>query len=126
MVVFSQGFEHKCATGKSRQGNGGERPNSYQRRANKHYMLSPAAGFGGDCVTVPCSYCAMPLLFEAIEADRIIPGTSGGTYRRDNLIPACRVCNARRGDSTLWSFAPSLARKLHRKGFTVSVSSSVT
>lgn len=121
MVAFSKGFERKLATGKARQGNGGNRPNSFQRRANKRHMLSPSAGFGGNGVTVPCVYCQMALPFSLIEADRIIPGAQGGDYRRSNLVPACRVCNSRRGDKSLWSFAPKLARRLVARGIPVSV-----
>jgi hypothetical protein len=123
MVAFSKSFERRLATGKARAGNGGTRPNSHQRRSNKRHMLSPSAGFGGNGVTVPCSYCQKDLSFEAIEADRIIPGAQGGDYKRSNLIPACRVCNSRRGDTSLWSFAPKLARRLVARGITVSVKS---
>lgn len=120
MVVLSASFTRKLATGKARASNGGERPNSFQRRANKHWFLNPSTGFGGNETTVPCSYCGSALLFEAIEADRIIPGSLGGTYRRENIIPACRQCNARRGDRSVWSYSPNCARRLIRMGRLVS------
>jgi 5-methylcytosine-specific restriction endonuclease McrA len=99
----------------SRQG-GDARGSSAQRRARKGYLLT----LWGDGESCPCSYCQMPLTFATVEADRIIAGNHGGSYRRENVIPACRACNAARGDRTLWSFAPNLARRLVRKGYTVS------
>jgi hypothetical protein len=60
------------------------------------------------------------LVSATLEADRIIAGAAGGSYRRENIIPACRSCNASRGDQSLWSFAPKVARRLKRMGFVVS------
>jgi hypothetical protein len=111
MVVLSNTF----AKG-GRPSNGGDRGSAAARRARKGYLLT----LWGDGETCPCLYCGRPLVFSTIEADRIIPGTLGGSYRRENVIPACRVCNSRRGDRSLWSFAPKLARRLVAKGFVVS------
>jgi hypothetical protein len=112
MVVLSNSFQRKVATGKSRPG--GERGNSAQRRARKGYLLT-LWGNGENCL---CIYgCGTILTFATVEADRII---AGGSYRRENVIPACRVCNVARSDKTLWSFAPNVARKLLRRGFIVS------
>lgn len=73
------------------------RGNNLSRRSRKLWML---AAFG-DGTTAPCYHCEVELTFETVEADRIIPG---GTYRRDNIIPACRQCNARRGNTPLQEF----------------------
>jgi hypothetical protein len=60
------------------------------------------------------------LVSATLEADRIIPGSLGGSYQRMNIIPACRGCNAARGDRTMWSFSPRVARRLVRLGYVVS------
>lgn len=76
---------------------GGEkRGNSKDRRARKIWMLSPVSGFGGNGTTVPCVFCGHGLGYAEVEADRIIPG---GSYRRDNVQPACRPCNLAKLDS---------------------------
>lgn len=86
--------------------NGGDkRGSSANRRARKVWFLSAVSGFGGNGETVPCVHCSKPLGFADIEADRIIPG---GSYRRDNVQPACRPCNIERSDDASWA-APSLA-----------------
>lgn len=35
-----------------------------------------------------------------LTVDRIIPGADGGTYRRDNIRPACSDCNEKTGGRT--------------------------
>jgi len=100
---------------KERSHNGGARPNAYQRRSNKRYLLSPEAGFGGNGSVVPCAHCGKELDFAAVEADRAKPGSKGGGYQQWNLVPSCSPCNKRRGDKSLWSFNPSLARRMARR-----------
>jgi hypothetical protein len=43
-----------------------------------------------------CTYCGQP----ATEADHIIPVLHGGSHDLDNLTPACKTCNSRRGNRT--------------------------
>lgn len=75
---------------------GGEkRGNSQDRRRRKMWMLA-AFGDGEKC---PCVHCGMMLSYETVEADRIIPG---GSYRRENVQPACRACNLSRSDDITW------------------------
>jgi hypothetical protein len=75
---------------------GDKRGNAASRRARKNWMLSEVAGFGGNGETVACALqCGTVLDFTTVEADRIIPG---GSYRRDNVQPACRPCNVARSD----------------------------
>jgi hypothetical protein len=84
---------------------GGEkRGNSKDRRARKLWMLSEAAGFGGDGTKVPCVHCGTMLTYETVEADRIV---AGGSYRRDNVQPADRACNLDRSNKSEWSYANS-------------------
>lgn len=75
---------------------GGEkRGSSYARRARKLWMLA----HWGDGEVCPCVYCGMSVNFDTVEADRIIPG---GTYRRDNVQPACKPCNLSKSDNSDW------------------------
>lgn len=84
-------------------------------------MLKPGSGvfvdgtwveFGGDGEKVPCIHCHRMLTFETVEADRIVPGSKGGTYRRTNVQPSCRQCNASRNDNEEWTYATHRAPKL--------------
>lgn len=104
--------------GKSaRAGNGPDRGSAAARRSRKGYLLT----LWGDGETCPCLFCGFPLTFATVEADRVIPGALGGSYRRENVIPCCSLCNKRRSDKTIWQFSPRVARMLLRKGFVVSI-----
>ena|SRR3982750_1113912 len=113
MVVLSRNFQRGGRPG------GDLRGNAAARRARKGYLLI-LWGNGEFC---PCSYCGHCLTSATLEVDRIIPGSLGGSYRRENIIPACRSCNVARLDKSLWSFAPNVARRLVRKGYVVSAKS---
>jgi hypothetical protein len=56
----------------------------------------------GDGIKCDCVHCGCELSFQTVEADRIVPGAHGGTYRRDNIQPSCRKCNASRGHDVNW------------------------
>lgn len=78
------------------QRHGGEkRGNSYARRARKMWMLAT----WGDGEKCPCVFCGRIVDFETVEADRIIPG---GSYRRENVQPACKPCNLSKSDNAEW------------------------
>jgi 5-methylcytosine-specific restriction endonuclease McrA len=114
MVVLSKTFA------KGGRAGGDLRGNAAARRARKGYLLVQF----GNGITCSCIYqCGRVLDFSTVEADRIIPGSLGGSYRRENIIPACRSCNVARLDKSLWSFAPNVARKLKRRGYVVSAQS---
>jgi len=79
---------------------GDKRGNSRDRKARKMWLLSPAAGFGGNGDMAPCamkidSQCQEIVDFVSMEVDRIIPGCLGGRYVRGNIRPACQPCNNR-------------------------------
>jgi 5-methylcytosine-specific restriction endonuclease McrA len=76
--------------------------NNRDRAARKHWMLRNPA-FGGNGATVPCSYCPRVLDYASVTADRIIPGSQGGTYKRSNIRPACLPCNSSRKDNPHWT-----------------------
>lgn len=44
-----------------------------------------------------CYRCGTLLSVETVTVDRIIPGVLGGTYRRNNIRPACGLCNSTTG-----------------------------
>jgi 5-methylcytosine-specific restriction endonuclease McrA len=78
---------------KSKPRSGGDkRGSSADRRARRFALLARH----GDGRTCPCSWCGRTLTENSIEADRI---DEGGSYRRSNVIPACRQCNAKRSDT---------------------------
>lgn len=41
-----------------------------------------------------CYRCSTLLTVDTVTVDRIIPGCKGGTYRRNNIRPACGRCNS--------------------------------
>jgi hypothetical protein len=47
-----------------------------------------------------CYRCGCLLTADTLTVDRIIPGCQGGTYRRDNIRPACGTCNSSTGGRT--------------------------
>ena len=52
------------------------------------------AEFGGRC-----AYCNVEST--GLTQDHVVPLARGGSHTRDNMVPACRSCNARKSDSLL-------------------------
>jgi hypothetical protein len=105
---------------------GDRRGSSADRRARRAWLVSQVAGrmrygewrpFGGDGQTVPCYWeCGRVLDELTVEADRVI---AGGSYRRDNIVPACRPCNLARSDDELLTpaeIAGRVAATMQRTG----------
>lgn len=44
-----------------------------------------------------CYRCGCLLTIDTVTVDRIVPGCYGGTYRRNNIRPACGPCNSSTG-----------------------------
>jgi 5-methylcytosine-specific restriction endonuclease McrA len=84
----------------SRRSNGPDRGNSYARRARKHYLLDEF----GNGETCECTFCGTELNFDSVTSDRVVTGSNGGSYQRDNLVPACKFCNLSRGDTPFMEF----------------------
>lgn len=75
---------------------GGEKRGNNIDRANRKVWLLVEFGNGE---YARCVHCHTVLTYDTLEADRIIPG---GSYRRDNVQPACRKCNASRSNNPNW------------------------
>lgn len=77
--------------------NTNDRGSASDRRARKWYLLakfeSPRFGAGW----THCYRCEALLSYVDVTVDRILPGCLGGTYRRDNIRPACSFCNSSTG-----------------------------
>lgn len=71
---------------------GDSRGSSYSRRARRAWLLSNF-GSGRSC---PCRWCGKRLTNKTLTVDRVLPGYLGGSYRRENIVPACWRCNRSR------------------------------
>lgn len=102
----------------SRRGtsNGNVSGNSEGRRRRKLYLVMtyradvdlptpsssimfppPDVPLGGGVPACRCYRCGKLLTVETVTVDRIIPGCLGGTYRRNNIRPACAYDNQSTG-----------------------------
>ncbi len=71
--------------------NTNSRGSTADRRSRKAWLFEAyASDFPG---RVRCFRCGEPLGKGDVTIDRIIPGSRGGTYARNNIRPACRYCN---------------------------------
>jgi len=51
-----------------------------------------------------CAYCGCKLAYDKMQVDHMQPLAQGGANELDNLWPACRSCNHKKGSSSLESF----------------------
>lgn len=49
-------------------------------------------------------YCGTKIGYSDVQADRIYPGSKGGAYTYDNVIPCCGSCNKTRSDTDFLVF----------------------
>lgn len=69
---------------------GDDRGNAEDRRRRKRYLIETY----GDGHTTRCAFCKAPLSYDTVTVDRFpVPGRAGGRYTRDNVRPACSLCN---------------------------------
>lgn len=54
-------------------------------------------GLGEGMPACRCYRCGTLLTVDTVTVDRRVPGCEGGTYRRDNIRPACGSCNSSTG-----------------------------
>lgn len=79
---------------------GGEhRGNSTDRANRRAWITSSKAGFGGTGTEVPCVHCGNWVSKPEVHIDRMEPG---GSYRHENIQPACPDCNTERSNNTEW------------------------
>lgn len=50
-----------------------------------------------------CAYCGQ---LSDLEQEHFVPLTQGGEYTQDNIIPACRSCNASKNDKDFFEWYP--------------------
>jgi hypothetical protein len=71
--------------------NSNARGSAADRLARKLWLMD---AYASDVQShVRCYRCGEPLDIDTVTVDRIIPGCLGGTYRRNNIRPACGTCN---------------------------------
>lgn len=96
----------------SGRSNTNERGSAADRRRRKDFLLKrdgrrvigPHGELKTDCLTVTFTYwiaqcweCSTIVTAKTIVVDRIMPGSSGGTYRRNNIRVHCGWCSTRQG-----------------------------
>jgi hypothetical protein len=98
------GFKISSKTGREYRVHGTQdkdpRGSSRDRKIRRAWLVSVAAGFGGNGVSVPCVHCKIEVTTADMHVDRIIPG---GSYRRINIQPSCGSCNLARGNKVNWT-----------------------
>src|SRR5690606_17510570 len=62
-----------------------------------------------------CAYCSAEE--PALQKDTMLPISRGGRYTLDNVVPACRSCNASKGNNELTTWMRR--KKLDEKAFLV-------
>lgn len=67
------------------------RGNSTDRRRRREWLVT-TYGRGG--IVLCWRGCGTRLTVDTVTVDRIVPGCRGGTYRRENIMPACGPCNS--------------------------------
>ncbi len=94
--------------------NGNVRGGSAERRRRRAWLVEtyranvdiyrglPALGeiecpIGDGVPACRCYRCGTLLTEDTVTIDRIVPGCRGGTYRRNNIRPACGKCNSSEG-----------------------------
>ncbi len=65
---------------------------------------------GGQATAWRCAYCLVPLVLTDVQCDHAYPLARGGSSALNNLMPACRVCNQRKGQLTAVEFTAVKAK----------------
>lgn len=76
--------------------NANVRGNSADRAARRRYLVAAYESDAGPG-TCRCYRCGELLTIATVTVDRIVPGCRGGSYRRENIRPACATCNSETG-----------------------------
>lgn len=86
----------QCASSRRGTTNRNVRGNTRDRDARRKWLLKTYQSSAGPG-TCRCYHCGLVLTESTVTVDRIIPGAQGGTYRRNNIRPACGKCNSATG-----------------------------
>lgn len=73
---------------------------SQKRSPDLRLCVEVLIGTEGAQPACRCYRCGCLLTAEMVTVDRIKPGCRGGTYRRENIRPACGPCNSQTGGRT--------------------------
>lgn len=57
-----------------------------------------------------CQYCYKPLTLEEAEKEHLTPRARGGSDTIDNIVPACKDCNQRKGTMTDKEFRTTFSK----------------
>lgn len=78
--------------------NTNERGNAKARRVRKQWLLDTYGnGKAARCWLAVQDVCVKWVTFETLTVERVTPGHKGGTYRRENIKPACGPCQSYQG-----------------------------
>lgn len=80
--------------------NRNDRGSAEDRRRRREWLVATYAAdetIAGE-PACRCYRCGTLLTSDTLTVDRIIPGCRGGTYRRNNIRPACQRCNSITGN----------------------------
>jgi hypothetical protein len=69
-------------------------------RANFDLAFRLMVPLGRGLSACRCYRCGELLTENTVTVDRVVPGCQGGTYRRNNIRPACASCNSSTGATT--------------------------
>lgn len=61
-----------------------------------------------------CAYCGREIAYKDMQVDHIHPQYRGGRDDVENLNPACRMCNFRKGTLTVDGFRNEIANQSER------------
>lgn len=61
-----------------------------------------------------CQYCGVKFVSSELELEHVVPRARGGQSTWENLVAACRVCNARKADRTPTEAGMKLLRQPRR------------
>lgn len=98
------------AARKPKRPGGEKRGNNLDRARRKRRFLNDPQ-YHGTGETCECVHCHNVLTYATVEADR---KDQGGSYRYENVQPACRRCNAARSNNPNWVYVPDAGADVPR------------
>ncbi len=59
-----------------------------------------------------CAYCGCEITLGQMQVDHVVPIYNGGADEFNNMLPACRPCNHRKGAESLEQFRTSIEKSV--------------